>query len=104
MMRLTRKELEALSTDELWSLRENITKILLARIAEEKRMLEDRLRRLQRGRPPEEPARRPYPKVLPKFRNPDQPSQTWAGRGKKPRWFAAQLRSGKRMDDLRIHS
>jgi hypothetical protein len=40
--------------------------------------------------------------VLPKFRNPDQPSETWAGRGKKPRWLTKQLRAGPRLDDFRI--
>jgi DNA-binding protein H-NS len=38
----------------------------------------------------------------PKYRNPDQPSETWAGRGKQPRWLVAQLRSGKRIDDFKI--
>jgi len=46
--------------------------------------------------------RRPYPVVLPKFRNPEQPSETWAGRGKTPRWLTAQLKSGRRIDDFRI--
>src|ERR1700737_4280631 len=47
-------------------------------------------------------ARRPYPRVFPKYRNPAKPSETWAGRGKKPRWLAAQLKSGKRIDDFRM--
>jgi DNA-binding protein H-NS len=47
-------------------------------------------------------ARRPYPVVVPKYRNPEQPSETWAGRGKTPRWLAAQLKSGRRIDDFRI--
>ncbi|WKA25618.1 H-NS histone family protein [Bradyrhizobium roseum] len=46
--------------------------------------------------------RRPYPVVVPKYRNPEQPSETWAGRGKTPRWLAAQLKSGRRIDDFRI--
>ena len=46
--------------------------------------------------------RRPYPAVLPKFRNPDDPSQTWTGRGKQPRWPTAKLRSGKMVDEFRI--
>lgn len=30
---------------------------------------------------------------VPKYRNPDNPSQTWTGKGHRPRWFvAAQLR------------
>jgi DNA-binding protein H-NS len=29
-------------------------------------------------------AKRPYPKVTPKFQNPEVPNQTWAGRGQQP--------------------
>jgi len=46
--------------------------------------------------------RRPYPVVVPKYRNPERPSETWAGRGKTPRWLAAQLKSGRRIDEFRI--
>jgi len=46
--------------------------------------------------------RRPYPAVVPKYRNPERPSETWAGRGKTPRWLTAQLKSGRRIDDFRI--
>jgi DNA-binding protein H-NS len=34
-------------------------------------------------------AQRKYPRVFPKFRNPKEPSETWSGRGKQPRWLAA---------------
>ena len=44
--------------------------------------------------------RRPYPPVSPKYRNPDQPSETWAGRGKRPRWLVKQLKSGRRVEDF----
>jgi DNA-binding protein H-NS len=46
--------------------------------------------------------RRRYPKVLPKYRNPKKSPETWAGRGKQPRWLMAQLRSGKKLDDFRM--
>lgn len=49
-------------------------------------------------------ARRPYPAVLPKYRNPERPSETWAGRGKTPRWLTAQLESGRQIDDFRIRN
>jgi DNA-binding protein H-NS len=41
-------------------------------------------------------------RVIPKYSNPAKPSETWAGRGKKPRWLTAQLKSGKQIDDFRI--
>lgn len=30
--------------------------------------------------------------VAPKYRNPEDPSQTWTGRGKRPLWFVAALK------------
>jgi len=41
-------------------------------------------------------------KVKPKYRNPDDASQTWAGRGKRPRWFSAALAAGKKEKDLLV--
>ena len=41
-------------------------------------------------------------KVKPKYRNPADASQTWAGRGKRPRWFADALAAGKKEKDLLI--
>lgn len=41
-------------------------------------------------------------KVKPKYRNPADPSQTWTGRGKRPRWYSAALASGKKEKDLLI--
>jgi DNA-binding protein H-NS len=37
-----------------------------------------------------------------KYANPANPADTWSGRGRKPRWFEAALKSGKRPDDMAI--
>ncbi|WP_420875302.1 H-NS family nucleoid-associated regulatory protein [Phaeovulum veldkampii] len=37
-----------------------------------------------------------------KYANPANPSETWTGRGRKPRWMAAALAEGKSLDDLAI--
>src|SRR4029077_2466086 len=37
-----------------------------------------------------------------KYRNPDNPSETWAGRGLKPRWLAAALKAGKKLEYFSI--
>jgi DNA-binding protein H-NS len=95
-------EITSMSVDDLWSLREKLDSVLSKKLSEEKERLNRRIRQLERGDASHANARRPYPRVLPKYRNPDRPSQTWAGRGKKPRWIVAQLRSGKRLDDFRI--
>jgi len=96
-------ELESMSVDELWQLHESLVVELSARIKSERAMLESRLRQLgatPTGVPKRE--RRPYPKVLPKYRNPKNKGETWAGRGKQPRWLTAQLRTGKKLSDFLI--
>jgi DNA-binding protein H-NS len=110
-MSLKKLELEAMSLDDLWSLHEKLTSILSARIKAEKHELEKRLAVLNRGmgsavRPDGFPIiggkpRREYPRVLPKYRNP-QTSETWSGRGKLPRWLAAAMKSGRKMEEFRI--
>jgi DNA-binding protein H-NS len=37
-----------------------------------------------------------------KYRNPENPSETWAGRGLKPRWLAAAMKGGKKLEDFAI--
>jgi len=41
-------------------------------------------------------------KVQPQYHNPADNSQTWAGRGRQPRWIANGLAAGKTLDDFRI--
>ena len=106
---MNKKDIESLSIDDLWILHETVAATLAEKIAAEKKLLDERLKLLTKGRvehtvTASKGRRRPYPPVPPKFRNPDEPSETWAGRGKQPRWVKKQLRSGKRLDDLRIES
>jgi DNA-binding protein H-NS len=37
-----------------------------------------------------------------KYANPADKSDTWSGRGRKPRWFAAALAKGKKPEDMAI--
>lgn len=37
-----------------------------------------------------------------KYANPANPSDTWTGRGRKPRWFAEALAKGKRPEDMAL--
>jgi DNA-binding protein H-NS len=41
-------------------------------------------------------------KVAPKYRNPENPEETWAGRGRKPKWVEAALSKGRSLSDLEI--
>ena len=38
----------------------------------------------------------------PKYFNPDDPQQTWTGKGRKPGWIAELLESGKTLEELEI--
>ena len=40
--------------------------------------------------------------VAPKFKHPENDTITWSGRGKRPKWFASHLASGKPAEDLLI--
>jgi DNA-binding protein H-NS len=115
-MKLSRLELKSLSIDELWALHEEVGALLSDRISAEKRELEARLAKLNRGLVEKWPiareplktrsrrtGRRKYPPVLPKYQNPGDPSETWAGRGKQPRWLVSELKAGKKIDDFLIN-
>jgi DNA-binding protein H-NS len=106
-------DLASMSVDELWKYRESIDAILATKIASELADLRKRLELLNPepvvvGRASGKRAkavarkRRPYPSVLPKYRNPKEPSETWSGRGRQPRWVQLQLSSGKQLEDLLI--
>lgn len=96
-------DLKAMSVDQLWRLHEQVVAELSRKIEAEKVTLEYRLRTLGlSSKHSPDRKRRAYPKVLPKYRNPKNRTQTWAGRGKQPRWLSAELRSGKKLEDFLI--
>lgn len=37
-----------------------------------------------------------------KYRNPKDPSQTWSGRGKRPRWLQEMLAKGAKLESFQI--
>ena len=91
---------EAMPLDDLWNLHQEISARLALKIEAQKKELERRLGELA-GRAIAQ-QRRAYPKVLPKFRNPEDTSETWSGRGRSPRWILKMLAAGISMNDLRI--
>jgi DNA-binding protein H-NS len=105
-----------MSIDEMWQLHEEIGAVLSNRLTSEKRELEKRLAQLRREKEmrqsdsadsqtkdaPRE--RRKYPRVYPKYRNPNEPSETWSGRGKQPRWLTAALKTGHTIDEFVIRN
>jgi DNA-binding protein H-NS len=96
--------------EELWVLHEELTKVLVDKIAAEKLELELRLTKL--GRPDvsfadrtmtfESPAAPGRIKIAPKYRNTSPPYETWSGRGKLPRWLKKRLEDGGKIEDFKI--
>ncbi len=41
-------------------------------------------------------------KVAPKYRNPVNAAETWAARGKQPRWLAAEIAKGRTLEEFAI--
>ncbi|MEC7119835.1 MAG: H-NS histone family protein [Pseudomonadota bacterium] len=41
--------------------------------------------------------------VEPRYRNPADTAQTWTGRGKQPRWLAAAIAAGAKIEDFLIN-
>ena len=104
-------DFEKMPLDELWALHEEISELLSRMILAEKKQLEDRLAQLtgeqtgsltRDGEASSDKPRKKYPRVLPKYQNPVEPSQTWSGRGKQPRWLVRALQGGKTIEDFRI--
>jgi DNA-binding protein H-NS len=98
-------DLEKMPTNTLWKFHEKVTSILALRMEAHKLELEKRLEELGvrfGGSPKDIPQPRPYPKVLPKFCNPELPTETWSGRGRQPHWVIELLASGASLDDCRI--
>ncbi len=107
-------DLDEMSVDEMWALHGQLCRALAGRLTQEKRELERRLAQLNREQlvtpldsfsdldQTDAPKRRRYPRVFPKYRNPDAPHETWSGRGKQPRWLTAALRAGHSIDDFAI--
>ena len=95
--------LKSMPLDKLVDLRNRVEAALGTRVAQERRMLESKLGKLTRAGEGFGRARGSAGgKIPPKYRNPDNPSETWAGRGLKPRWLAAALKAGKKMEHFAI--
>jgi DNA-binding protein H-NS len=119
-------KLNAMSMPELLKLRGQIQTALARKIEREREELQAQIDRLSaldltgggsralvsRGRPSRVSARsrrgngRAHPlkgrTVAAKYRDPENSSQTWAGRGQAPRWLAAYEQQGRKRDEFLI--
>lgn len=54
------------------------------------------------GKPRARAAVRAQKPVAEKYRNPRDPSQSWSGRGKRPRWLQDLLQQGATLESLQV--
>jgi DNA-binding protein H-NS len=96
-----------MTLDALISLRDEAERLIGTRAAEQRKALEQQLARLS-GYLEVRPARKAKGsslkgrKVPPKYRNPSNKSETWTGRGARPRWVRALLNEGRSLEELAI--
>ena len=99
-------DLEKLSRDELKTLIADAQKMLKTvdarRKAEAKRAAEQAAREFGYSLDEVIGAGQKGSKGAPKYVNPDDPSQTWTGRGRKPNWVIDALKQGKSLDDMAL--
>ncbi len=96
--------LKTMSIDKLVKLKSDVEAMLVVKVTEQRRALEAELSKLGGYRPGKKSpgGAGKYGSVAPKYRNPENPRETWAGRGLKPRWLTAALKSGKKIEDFAI--
>jgi len=122
MPRQSRPKLDDMSMPELLKLREQIQAALASKREELQRQIDQlstldvagasnvsvgsRGRRARVAAPSRRAKGRAHPlkgrTVAPKYRDPENPSQTWAGRGQAPRWLTAYEAQGRKRDDFLI--
>jgi len=105
MKRLTViKQINAMSFDELLETRARVEAAIDARIGAERRRLEASLEKLNsisqsikaNGRAPKPRNGTAKGTLAPKYRNPANHQETWAGRGNRPRWLVVAMKGGKK--------
>lgn len=98
------------SVPELHQLSKDINKEIERRQVEDRRNVSSQMKQLASsiGMTVEEilgleMAKKSKTQGQPKYQNPENPQQTWTGRGKRPNWMKEALEKGKTLEELGIH-
>ena len=98
--------LSKLSVKELEALQKDVAKELENRKEEEKKQALQQIQEIAKqagfslGELVGKQAPKPKPKV--RYRDPENPKNTWAGRGRKPKWLEQALAEGKNVEDFAV--
>jgi DNA-binding protein H-NS len=93
-------KLEAMSTTKLEKLRAEVEALIAAKIAERRQHLEIELSKLAKvfGERTSRKAKATGRSAAAKYRNPENVTEIWSGRGRRPLWLEAQLKAGKELE------
>jgi DNA-binding protein H-NS len=99
--------LKSMSISRLTDLRHRVEAVIASKVIDHRRALESELAKLNRLQGDKAlrktgsgfGVRGP---VEPKYRNPQNPAETWAGRGLRPKWSTSAMKGGKSVDDFLI--
>jgi DNA-binding protein H-NS len=98
--------LKTMTIPELQDLKSQVEAAISAKVSERRRELESELSKLAgfggHGKAVKIAKGGRMGPVAPKYRNPENPAETWAGRGLKPRWLTAAIKGGKKLEDFAI--
>ena len=101
------KQLRSMSFDELLALRDQVEALIANKASAVRKQLQDKLSQIEgyTRRSSASPRRQHALKgrtLAPKFRNPQNPSETWAGRGIMPRWLKALVAKGHKPAEFAV--
>jgi DNA-binding protein H-NS len=101
------EELNKASLKELLTLQEQLTKLIASKRETEKQSVYEKVcsLALEYGFELDDLLSKKTSKkgsLQVKYRNPDNKTQTWAGKGRKPSWLIALLDAGKKLEDFAV--
>ena len=93
--------LKSMSIEKLVKLKNDVEETLAQKVTEERQSLQQELTKLGGYTSGKKARGGPRGAVAAKYRNPET-GETWAGRGLKPRWLTAAMKSGKSLEAFAI--
>ncbi|TAJ84681.1 H-NS histone family protein [Reyranella sp.] len=101
------KSIRSMSFEELVKTRAEIEAAIDLHLAQDRQNLMAALKevgsqRSENGKQPRGSHALKGRKLPPLYRNPKNRSETWAGRGNRPRWLSAALKQGKKLESFSV--
>ena len=93
--------IKSMSIEKLVKLKSDVEAMLAQKVSEERHSLQQELSKLSGYTGSKKAKSGTRGEVAPKYRDPET-GATWAGRGLKPRWLTAAIKSGKSLEAFSI--